>query len=83
MKKIKSDRYQSKLPQNERYNAEKRIKQRLAKLIKNEYEYNYGRKVINDIIFNENSKLVANFKDFLIYGDNTDFLKRYIDILTY
>ena len=52
------------------------IKIRISKLINKQYSYDYGAKVINDIIFNESTKLVANFKDFLIFGDNTDFLKR-------
>ena len=34
----------------------------------------YNIKVINDIINNESTNLVAEFKDFLIYGDDTEFL---------
>ena len=40
-------------------------------------EFEYGRKVINDIIFNEPSHIVALFKDFLIIDDYSEFLKRF------
>ena len=33
-------------------------------------------KQINDIVFNEKVHLVAQFKDFLILDDSTEFLKR-------
>ena len=36
----------------------------------------YSRQVINDIIYNEKSHIVAVFKDFLIYDDTSEFLKR-------
>lgn len=34
-------------------------------------------RVIDDIIYNEKSHIVSVFKDFLIYDDNSEFLKRY------
>ena len=34
----------------------------------------YNKKVIDDIINNESTNLVAEFKDFLIYGDVSEFL---------
>ena len=37
----------------------------------------YNIKMINDIIFNEKSHFVETFKEFLIYGDNNEFLKRF------
>jgi hypothetical protein len=37
----------------------------------------YNVKVVNDIIYNENTHLVAVFKDFLIYDDISEFLKRF------
>jgi hypothetical protein len=45
------------------------------------YEYRatkdwYFIKVINDIIYNEKTLVVANFKEYLIYDDNADFMKR-------
>ena len=38
-------------------------------------EFEYGRKVINEIMFNEPSHIVALFKDFLIIDDYSEFLK--------
>jgi len=37
----------------------------------------YNIKVINDIIYNENKKIVSKFKDHLIYNDPAEFLRRY------
>ncbi len=37
----------------------------------------YNSKVISDIIFNENTHMVTVFKDYLIYDDATEFMKRY------
>ena len=34
-------------------------------------------RVIDDIIYNEKSHLVSVFKDYLIYDDNSEFMKRY------
>jgi hypothetical protein len=37
----------------------------------------YRRHVINDIIFGKKKKIVAKFKDNLIYFDNKEFIKKY------
>ena len=37
----------------------------------------YNITVINNIIFNEKTHIVALFKDYLIYDDLSEFLKRY------
>lgn len=37
---------------------------------------NFNKKQINDIVFNEKVRLVAEFKDYLILDDNSEFLKR-------
>lgn len=37
----------------------------------------YHVKQINDIIYNEKANIVALFKDFLIFDDSSEFLKRY------
>lgn len=37
----------------------------------------YNTKVINDIIYNEPTHIVSVFKDYLIYDDVSEFLKRY------
>jgi hypothetical protein len=36
----------------------------------------YNAKVVNDIIYNENTHIVAVFKDYLIFDDVSEFLKR-------
>lgn len=36
----------------------------------------YNVKVINDIIYNDDTHLVSVFKDYLIYDDISEFLKR-------
>jgi len=36
----------------------------------------YNVKVINDIIYNECSNVVSMFKDYLIFDDVSEFLKR-------
>ena len=37
----------------------------------------YNVKVVNDIIYNDTTHLVSVFKDYLIYDDISEFLKRY------
>ena len=37
----------------------------------------YQINIINDIIYNEKTHIVAKFKDYLIYDDNSEFFKRY------
>lgn len=37
----------------------------------------YNVRQINDIVYNEKANIVANFKDFLIFDDCSEFLKRY------
>ncbi len=37
----------------------------------------YNTKIVNDIIYNENTNIVSVFKDFLIYDDVSEFLKRW------
>lgn len=39
--------------------------------------YAYNVKLINDIVYNEKANIVAIFKDFLIYDDSSEFLKRF------
>lgn len=51
------------------------IAQNLAKKYLTTRE-SYNVKVISDIIYNENTHIVSVFKDFLIYDDLTEFLKR-------
>ena len=37
----------------------------------------YNVKIINDIIYNENTNVVCIFKDYLIFDDVSEFLKRF------
>eukprot|EP00350_Pseudokeronopsis_sp_OXSARD2_P012698 CAMPEP_0170552194 /NCGR_PEP_ID=MMETSP0211-20121228/10114_1 /TAXON_ID=311385 /ORGANISM="Pseudokeronopsis sp., Strain OXSARD2" /LENGTH=137 /DNA_ID=CAMNT_0010859769 /DNA_START=1110 /DNA_END=1523 /DNA_ORIENTATION=+ len=37
----------------------------------------YNVKIINDIIYNENTHIVSVFKDYLIFDDVSEFLKRF------
>lgn len=52
------------------------IKKNLLSSIKKSEENN-EIKIINDIIFNENTHIVSIFKDYLIHDDTTEFLKRF------
>ncbi len=38
---------------------------------------NYLLKLINDIIYNDECHVVSVFKDYLIFDDTSDFLKRF------
>ena len=79
MKKIKNERHQQRRNSLEmKVKVEKKAKIRIFKYNKQQYDFDHNKKVINDIIFNETSKLVTKFKDFLIYGDESDFLIRYM-----
>ena len=40
----------------------------------------YNAKVIEDIINNESTHVVAEFKDYLIYGDDSEFLQHYYPV---
>ena len=39
--------------------------------------YSYDKISINNLVFNETCRVVAKFKDFLIFDDNTEFLRRF------
>ena len=40
-------------------------------------DFSFNKICINNLVFNENSLVVARFKDFLIYDDNTEFIRRF------
>ena len=52
------------------------IKESLEKKYMTGKDY-YNVKIINDIIYNESIQIVSVFKDYLIYDDVSEFLKRY------
>ena len=56
----------------------KLILKKLTKKYNRGVEY-YRRKVITDIIENESTHLVASFKEYLIYGDYSEFLQGYFE----
>ena len=58
------------------YKANKRILVQLYEKHKSNSD-TYNVKQINDIVYNEKANIVACFKDFLIFDDNSEFLKRY------
>ena len=37
----------------------------------------YNSKIINDVVYNESTHVVSIFKDYLIYDDVSEFLKRF------
>lgn len=37
----------------------------------------YNVKIVNDVIYNETTHIVSVFKDYLIFDDVSEFLKRY------
>ena len=52
------------------------------KMISNLRKYNvnedmYNKKIINDIIYDENKHIVSEFKNYLLWDENSDFLKRF------
>ena len=57
------------------FNIEKMIYSSFKKTYSNDKDF-YNIKIINDIITNENSHAVAEFKDYLIKGDDSEFLQR-------
>ena len=52
------------------------MKDNLNKKYLTSREY-YNVKIINDIIYNENAHVVSVFKDYLIFDDVSEFLKRF------
>ena len=58
--------------------------EKLAHLKFTNYYYHdkdfYNVKVINEIISNESTHIVAEFKDYLIMGDDSEFLQKYYNI---
>lgn len=51
------------------------VKENLEKKYLTSWEY-YNSKIICDIIYNESTHTVSIFKDYLIYDDISEFLKR-------
>jgi hypothetical protein len=51
------------------------IEENLNKKYLTSREY-YNVKIINDVIYNENTHIVSVFKDYLIFDDVSEFLKR-------
>jgi len=45
-------------------------------IVHNSTQEEFNIKVINDIIYNEDKRIVSKFKDHLIYNDPAEFLRR-------
>ena len=60
-------------------NLEKKINKRFHNFYFTGEEF-YNIKIINEIISNENSHIVAEFKDFLIKDDYSEFIQRFYSI---
>jgi hypothetical protein len=61
------------------FNSYKGVKSFIQEQLENKYLTSkdfYNAKVINDIMYNEQNKIVALFKDSLIFDDLSEFLKR-------
>ncbi len=64
---------------NSRYLGLLHFKKRANKKLKNVYDTNensFNIIIINHIIFNEKTRLVALFKEHLVSDDNSEFLRR-------
>ena len=68
-----------KKPENSLYYLEKLIYVNFVNLYSNDKNF-YNIKVIDDIITNESTHLVAEFKDYLIDGDDSEFLQHYYPV---
>ena len=58
----------------------KKLECKIFKLFHQKYSMSrnfYGRLIINNIIYNEKSHIVAKFKDYLVIDDLSEFLKRF------
>ena len=64
------------IPQETLLKFEKKILSKLC-IKYNSSDQTYNINVINNIIYNEKSHIVATFKDYLIIDDYSEFLKRY------
>lgn len=57
----------------------KEIERQINVTLKHKYrtdEHTYDVKIVDEIIYNESTRIVAQFKDFLILDDNSEFLRR-------
>ena len=61
---------------NSKFNMIKRINHFLFSKY-SKFEYSYSLICINNLISHEKCRIVARFKDFLIYDDNTEFINQF------
>lgn len=69
----------SNLGSNSYFPLIKKLKKKAQNLILEIHNSNkdtFYRKTANDIVYNEKSHIVAMFKDYLIFDDTSEFLKR-------
>ena len=79
LKEIKISNIQNMLYKNNMHFFEKYAKIYFNNKYSNDPNF-YYIKVINDIISNESTHVVAEFKDYLIYGDDSEFLHDIYDL---
>ena len=78
-KRLYNNNYNSKTKKNINYfliKLEERVKKKLIKRYDHPL-YFHDVKMINDIIYNEKTHFVETFKEFLIYEDLNEFLRRF------
>ena len=59
-----------------KFNIPKKINHFLFKKY-SKFEYSYSLICINNLISHEKCRIVARFKDYLIYDDNTEFINKF------
>ncbi len=74
---IRKDSYQD-IRQNSTINFKINQILKFNLIVHNSTVEEFKIKVINDIIYNENKKIVSKFKDHLIYNDPAEFLRMYL-----
>ena len=69
--------------QNDKNDLLKKLKNRRREIISSKYQSHndvYYIKIVDELIYNDRSYIVAKFKDFLILEDVTEFLKRFYNL---
>ncbi len=75
IEKLRTKDITSKIPKLALYELEDMISRAFFYSYKTD-ENTYSYKLVTDIIFNEKTKLVSRFKDYLIFDDMSEFLRR-------
>lgn len=76
IEKLKNKKYNDKQPQFSLFQLENMISRAFFYSYKTD-ENTYNYKLVTDIIYNEKTRLVARFKDYLIFDDISEFCRRF------